>query len=380
MTSVRTTDLMATGLVPSSAAQVSFRGATRVYARTDVPALERLDLEVNPGEFMVLVGPSGSGKSTALRMLAGLEGVDDGTIHIGDLDVTNLPPIKRDVAMVFQDYALYPHMSVAENIGFHLKVAKLPRAQIRDRVAQTAELLDLTPYLKRRPAQLSGGQRQRVAMGRAIIRRPKVFLMDEPLSNLDAKLRTQTRNEIARLQRGLGITTVYVTHDQIEAMTMGDRVAVLHEGRLQQCDRPKTLFQRPANTFVATFIGTPSMALLPARSDADGVALPGHPSLPLTKGQREALTSAEVTVGVRPDAVSLTRPDEGLPGILDVIEELGNEAYLYVTVELATGPLTVAVHDAEEAFDLAPGTAVGLRVSPQRTHLFDTATGVRLPD
>ncbi len=380
MTTVSTHDLAATGLEMTTAAGVSFRDATRVYAKSDAPALDRLDLEVEAGEFMVLVGPSGSGKSTALRMLAGLEGVDDGTIHIGDVDVTHLPPIQRDIAMVFQDYALYPHMTVAENIGFHLKVAKVRREEIRDRVARTAQLLGLTPYLARRPSALSGGQRQRVAMGRAIIRRPKVFLMDEPLSNLDAKLRTQTRNEIARLQRGLGITTIYVTHDQVEAMTMGDRVAVLRDGLLQQCDRPRVVFERPANTFVATFMGTPSMALLATRADGDGVALPGHAPLPLSPAQRASLTSAEVTVGVRPDVVSLVPSDEGLPGILDVVEELGNESYLYVTVELPDGPVTVAVHDPDDKADVAPGAAVGLRVATQQVHLFDSQTGRRLTD
>ncbi|WP_051159173.1 ABC transporter ATP-binding protein [Agromyces subbeticus] len=374
------TDEVAALIEPTGVDAVSFRGATRYYPKSDVAALDGFDLEVSAGEFMVLVGPSGSGKSTALRMLAGLEGVDAGSIHIGDVDVTHLPPIQRDIAMVFQDYALYPHMTVAENIGFHLKVAKVSRAEITARVNVTAEMLGLTPYLGRRPAALSGGQRQRVAMGRAIIRRPKVFLMDEPLSNLDAKLRTQTRNEIARLQRDLGITTIYVTHDQVEAMTMGDRVAVLRDGALQQCDRPKRLYQRPANTFVATFMGTPSMALLDAHLDGEAAALPGHAPIALTREQRAALTGGHVIVGVRPDAVSVVPAGQGIPGTVEVIEELGNESFLYVRAELAGQSATIAVQDRDGVMEIAPGAMVGLRVSPDMVHLFDGGTGLRLPD
>jgi multiple sugar transport system ATP-binding protein len=232
-------------------ASVSFEQATRQFSGTDRPALDHLDLAVGDGEFVVLVGPSGCGKTTSLRMLAGLETVDSGVIRIGDRDVTHLDPKDRDVAMVFQNYALYPHMSVAQNMGFALKIAKTPKAEIRDRVLAAAKMLDLQPYLDRKPKDLSGGQRQRVAMGRAIVRRPQVFLMDEPLSNLDAKLRVQTRNEIAALQRRLGTTTVYVTHDQVEAMTMGDRVAVLRDGILQQFAPPRELYRNPGNVFVA---------------------------------------------------------------------------------------------------------------------------------
>jgi len=223
--------------------------------------LDHLDLVVGDGEFVVLVGPSGCGKTTSLRMLAGLETVDSGLIRIGDRDVTNVDPKDRDVAMVFQNYALYPHMSVAQNMGFALKIAKTPKAEIRDQVLAAAKMLDLQPYLDRKPKDLSGGQRQRVAMGRAIVRRPQVFLMDEPLSNLDAKLRVQTRNEIAALQRRLGTTTVYVTHDQVEAMTMGDRVAVLRDGVLQQFAAPRELYRNPGNVFVAGFMGSPAMNL-----------------------------------------------------------------------------------------------------------------------
>src|ERR1700759_4899362 len=242
-------------------ASVSFEQATRSYPGTDRPALDGLDLFVGDGEFVVLVGPSGCGKTTSLRMVAGLETLDSGRIRIGERDVTNVDPKDRDVAMVFQNYALYPHMTAAQNMGFALKIAKTPKAEVRDRVLAAAKLLDLQPYLDRRPKDLSGGQRQRVAMGRAIVRRPQVFLMEEPLSNLDAKLRVQTRNQIAALQRRLGTTMVYVTHDQVEAMTMGDRVAVLCDGVLQQCATPRELYRNPGNVFVAGFIGSPAMNL-----------------------------------------------------------------------------------------------------------------------
>ena len=242
-------------------AEVRFQQATRIYPGTDNLALEALDLQIEDGELMVLVGPSGSGKTTALRMLAGLEEVDGGAVYIGDRDVSDDTPKSRDVAMVFQNYALYPYLSVADNIGFPLRVAKVPKAVRAERVREVAELLELTEFLERKPGQLSGGQRQRVAMGRAIVRQPRVFLMDEPLSNLDAKLRVQMRADIAALQARLGVTTVYVTHDQAEAMTLGHRVAVLRDARLQQCDTPRVLFDRPANTFVAGFIGSPAMNL-----------------------------------------------------------------------------------------------------------------------
>lgn len=240
-------------------ATVTYDQATRIYPGSDKPAVDKLDIAIEDGEFLVLVGPSGCGKSTSLRMLAGLEDVDGGAIRIGDRDVTHLPPKDRDIAMVFQNYALYPHMTVADNMGFALKIAGVPKAEIRQKVEDAAKILDLTEYLGRKPKALSGGQRQRVAMGRAIVREPQVFLMDEPLSNLDAKLRVQTRTQIAGLQRRLGITTVYVTHDQVEAMTMGDRVAVLKDGLLQQVDSPRNMYDRPANLFVAGFIGSPAM-------------------------------------------------------------------------------------------------------------------------
>src|ERR687884_1703473 len=261
-------------------AEVRFEQATKVYPGTDEPAVDALDLDVRDGELLVLVGPSGSGKSTALRMLAGLEEVDAGTIWIGDDDVTDLPAKDRDVAMVFQNYSLYPYLDVAANIAFPLRMAHVGKAERARRVQEVAELLDLVPYLARKPSQLSGGQRQRVAMGRAIVREPSAFLMDEPLSNLDAKLRVQMRAEISRLQHNLGVTTIYVTHDQVEAMTMGDRVAVMRKGELQQVADPQTLYDHPVNLFVGGFIGSPAMNMLDAtveRADAGlCVRIGGH--------------------------------------------------------------------------------------------------------
>src|SRR5437762_469759 len=257
-------------------ATVTFEGATRFYSGNPTPAVDKLDLEVADGEFLVLVGPSGCGKSTTLRMLAGLEGVDEGRIRIGEREVTDLPPKDRDIAMVFQNYALYPHMTVADNIGFHLKIKKVPKAERAERVLEAAKLLDLEPYLDRKPAKLSGGQRQRVAMGRAIVRKPQAFLMDEPLSNLDAKLRVSMRAELAKLHERLGVTTVYVTHDQVEAMTLGQRVAVLRDGILQQVDTPQNLFHNPANLFVAAFIGSPSMNLVEADVEDGTVRFAGY--------------------------------------------------------------------------------------------------------
>ena len=244
-------------------ATVSFQDATRVYPGSDHPAVDKLNLEIGDGEFMVLVGPSGCGKSTSLRMLAGLEEVNQGRIMIGDRDVTDLPPKDRDIAMVFQNYALYPHMTVADNMGFALKMAGVPKADRDKRVLEAAHLLGLESFLSRKPKALSGGQRQRVAMGRAIVRQPQVFLMDEPLSNLDAKLRVSTRTQIAALQTRLGVTTVYVTHDQVEAMTMADRIAIMSDGRLQQVGPPQAVYERPANLFVASFIGSPPMNTVP---------------------------------------------------------------------------------------------------------------------
>src|SRR5215208_5273770 len=283
-------------------AEVRFEGATRVYPGSDVAALEALDLEIRDGEFMVLVGPSGSGKTTALRMLAGLEQVDAGAVYIAGRDVSDDPPKRRDVAMVFQNYALYPYLTVAANIGFPLKVARVKKSVRERRVQEVANLLGLSDYLDRKPGQLSGGQRQRVAMGRAIVRMPQVFLMDEPLSNLDAKLRVQMRGDIAALQSDFGITTVYVTHDQSEAMTLGHRVAVLCDGRLQQCASPRELYARPANTFVAGFIGSPAMNLCPVPLGENGVAQLGGAAIPLPATAR-ANGRSSVVVGLRPESL-----------------------------------------------------------------------------
>ncbi|WP_410651116.1 ABC transporter ATP-binding protein [Amycolatopsis sp. cmx-4-54] len=353
-------------------ATVTFSDTTRFYAGVERPAVDGLDLEVADGEFLVLVGPSGCGKSTTLRMLAGLEGVDDGSIHIGDRDVTELPPKDRDIAMVFQNYALYPHMTVGENIGFHLKLAKMAKAERERKVREAAAVLDLTEYLDRKPANLSGGQRQRVAMGRAIVREPSVFLMDEPLSNLDAKLRVQTRTQIASLQRRLGITTLYVTHDQVEAMTMGDRVAVLKDGILQQCDTPVGLFAKPVNVFVAGFIGSPAMNLLETTVDSDG-AVAGGTRLPLTPAQRSALTGPGIVVGVRPEGWAIG--DGGFEAVVEVVEELGSDQYLYCR----DGDRVLTVRTP----GMAPwqrGEPITLTPQPGAVHLFDAATGDRLPD
>jgi multiple sugar transport system ATP-binding protein len=358
-------------------AEVTFAGATRTYSGLDHPAVDHLDLTIADGELLVLVGPSGCGKSTTLRMLAGLEPVDEGTIHIGDRDVTRVAPKDRDIAMVFQSYALYPHMTVAENIGFHLKVVRVPKAEREQRVREAARILDLAALLDRKPAKLSGGQRQRVAMGRAIVRQPQVFLMDEPLSNLDAQLRVQTRTQIAALQRRLSVTTVYVTHDQVEAMTMGDRVAVLDQGVLQQCAAPKELFTDPVNLFVAGFIGSPQINLLAAKAGADG-AVHGTLTVPLTPAQRSALTSEEVTIGVRPEDWRL-EGEGGLEVIVAVVEELGSEAFLYCTepdADIVTSRPLIA--RAEGLSASQPGDHVRLVPRPERVHLFDTATGARL--
>ena len=354
-------------------ATVTFTKASRTYPGTTQPAVDSLDLEIIDGEFLVLVGPSGCGKSTTLRMLAGLEPVDSGNVFIGDTDVTMLPPRERDIAMVFQSYALYPHMTVAENIGFHLKIKRLPKPEIDQRVREAAHLLDLDEFLDRKPAKLSGGQRQRVAMGRAIVRQPQVFLMDEPLSNLDAKLRVQTRTQIAALQRRLGVTTVYVTHDQVEAMTMGDRVAVLRDGILQQCATPRELFTRPANTFVASFIGSPAMNMLQCTATSDGLEY-GSLHLPLTALQRTALTSDQVTIGVRPEALRIG--SEGLEATIVAVEELGSDSFVYCTPNGHSDESLVSRTDGLNTSQ--PGTIVHLMPDTVSMHVFDTASGARL--
>src|SRR5690625_810507 len=303
-------------------ATVTFDNASRVYPGQERPAVDSLDIEVGDSEFLVLVGPSGSGKSTALRMLAGLEEIDAGRILIGDRDVTDVPPKDRDIAMVFQNYALYPHMSVADNMGFALKIAGRPKAEIRKRVEDAAQILDLSEYLDRKPKALSGGQRQRVAMGRAIVRSPQVFLMDEPLSNLDAKLRVATRTQIASLQRRLGVTTVYVTHDQTEAMTMGDRVAVLDHGVLQQLDTPRRMYDHPDNVFVAGFIGSPAMNILDVPVVDGGVQF-GGTVYPVDRETLSDTDETSVTLGVRPEDLELVPDEQGIAVEVDLVEELG---------------------------------------------------------
>ena len=355
-------------------AGVRYVQATRIYDGTDAPAVDALDLEISDGEFLVLVGPSGSGKTTALRMLAGLEQVDGGSIWIGDREVTDLAPKQRDVAMVFQNYALYPYLSVAANIAFPLKIARVPKAERDRRVADVAKLLGLEPYLERRPGQLSGGQRQRVAMGRAIIREPSVFLMDEPLSNLDAKLRVQMRAEIASLQSRLGVTTVYVTHDQSEAMTLGDRVAVLGDGRLQQCDEPRVLYERPANTFVAGFIGSPAMNLCNCRVAENGSVSLGGVEVGLPNGVRSALRG-DVVVGLRPEALELA--DDGIAADVEVVEEIGADAFVFASADLE-GETTKLVARVEAKGAPERGSRVWLRPRAGEAHLFDPATGARL--
>ncbi|HEY0453792.1 sn-glycerol-3-phosphate ABC transporter ATP-binding protein UgpC [Actinophytocola sp.] len=356
-------------------AEVVYAEASRVYPGAhQVRAVDRLDLAVPDGEFLVLVGPSGSGKSTALRMLAGLEDVDEGAIRIGDREVTDLPPKDRDIAMVFQSYALYPHMTVADNMAFALRLRGMSKVDIATKVKDAAALLDLTKYLDRKPKALSGGQRQRVAMGRAIVREPSVFLMDEPLSNLDAKLRVETRANIAQLQQRLGTTTIYVTHDQVEAMTMGDRVAVLKDGVLQQIAAPRELYDRPENVFVAGFIGSPAMNLSTRPLTDTGVRL-GDLEVPLSRSTLDAgLTS--VTLGVRPEALRLAGPDD--PGFalrVELVEELGADAYLHGKLE--TGDRIVVRVDGRTPPRLNESVHVALRDATE-IHLFHPETGLRL--
>jgi multiple sugar transport system ATP-binding protein len=347
-------------------ASVTFEQATRRYPGAERPALDNLDLVVGDGEFVVLVGPSGCGKTTSLRMVAGLETVDSGRIRIGSRDVTNVDPKDRDVAMVFQNYALYPHMTVAENMGFALKIAKTPKAEIQNRIVDAAKMLDLQPYLDRKPKDLSGGQRQRVAMGRAIVRRPQVFLMDEPLSNLDAKLRVQTRNQIAALQRRLGTTTVYVTHDQVEAMTMGDRVAVLRDGLLQQFAPPRELYRNPNNVFVAGFIGSPAMNLFTLPIVDSAVSLGDWP----IKLPREvASTAREVVIGVRPEHFELG--GLGVEMEVDVVEELGADAYLYGRITDSGNVIDAPiVARADGTNPPQKGSRVRLHPEPGHLHFF----------
>ncbi|WP_026925795.1 ABC transporter ATP-binding protein [Granulicoccus phenolivorans] len=355
-------------------ATVSFRDATRVYPGADTPAVDRLNLDINDGEFMVLVGPSGCGKSTTLRMLAGLEEVTSGSVWIGEQDVTELPPKDRDLAMVFQNYALYPHMTVGENMGFALKMQNVPKEEREHRVMEAAKLLGLEEFLDRWPKALSGGQRQRVAMGRAIVRQPQVFLMDEPLSNLDAKLRVSTRTQIAALQTRLEVTTLYVTHDQVEAMTLGDRVAVMREGVLQQVDSPLALWDTPKNVFVASFIGTPPMNLMPGTPVDGGIRIGKH-VLAMPRETVERITDDEVTVGIRPDNLVITDSPEDAEFHVEKVELPGSDAYLYGTIDGAGPEVCARVQTRRPP---QAGERVRLGVAEDRIHLFSTRTGDRI--
>jgi multiple sugar transport system ATP-binding protein len=363
-------------------ATVTFSKATRIYPGTEHPAVDHLDLEIGDGEFLVLVGPSGCGKSTSLRMLAGLEDVDDGSIHISDRDVTHLPPKARDIAMVFQNYALYPHMTVFDNMAFALKLRKTSKGEIERRVQEAAKLLELEDFLARKPKALSGGQRQRVAMGRAIVREPQVFLMDEPLSNLDAKLRVQTRTQIATLQAKLGITTVYVTHDQVEAMTMGHRVAVLLDGVLQQVDTPRELYDKPGNVFVAGFIGSPAMNIKTVPLTDKG-ALFADITVPLTREQVEAAradgSNGKVTVGFRPEDCDMVSASEGggIPVVVELVEDLGSDANVYGHAELEGGSERFTIRTDRRHMPNM-GDTVYVKPRTDQHHTLHAVTGERI--
>jgi multiple sugar transport system ATP-binding protein len=386
-------------MTDASAHGIRLEGVTKVYPN-DVKAVDDVSLDIAPGEFMVLVGPSGCGKSTLLRVIAGLEAVTEGQVLIGDEDVTNVRPQDRDLAMVFQNYALYPHMTVGANLGFGLKLKRVPKSERDRRVHEVAAKLGLDELLDRKPSELSGGQRQRVAMGRAMVREPKAFLMDEPLSNLDAKLRVSMRAELARLHERLTVTTVYVTHDQIEAMTLGQRVAVLRDGVLQQVDTPQRLFRAPANLFVAAFIGSPAMNLVEA-DVADGQLRFGGFALPLPPDAR--INAPRVVLGIRPTDFQDGATANGLPRLhvrAEVVEDLGSEAHVIFTVDAPrvvaeavraatdarAGDDALLADDTRARFtarldgqrEIAPGAQVELAVDPQRLHLFDAATGAVL--
>jgi multiple sugar transport system ATP-binding protein len=365
-------------------ATVTFENVNKMYG--DFQAVKDLNLEIGDGEFMVLVGPSGCGKTTSLRMIAGLEEITDGTLKIGDRVVNDVPPKDRDIAMVFQSYALYPHMSVRENLAFGLKLRKVPKAEIDRRVNEAAETIQLQKLLDRKPKELSGGQRQRVALGRAIVREPAVFLMDEPLSNLDAKLRVQTRAEIARLHQRLKTTVVYVTHDQVEAMTMGSRIAVMNEGLLQQVGTPQTLYDTPINRFVAGFIGSPSMNFVEVHMEGTGEGArlvgPADWSIPIPARYRETATpkaGKTLVAGFRPEHLDIGDGGSGVGSFrarADVVEYLGNEELLHIN---AADQDIVAIVGSEHR--VRPGDIVNLILPLDKLHLFDGETGLTLaPD
>jgi multiple sugar transport system ATP-binding protein len=364
-------------------ATVTYAKASRIYPGTTRPAVNQLDLQIGNGEFLVLVGPSGCGKSTSLRMLAGLEEIDEGAIFIDEVDVTNVPPKARDIAMVFQNYALYPHMTVYDNMAFALKLRHTPKAEIDRRVKEAARLLDMDEsLLGRKPKALSGGQRQRVAMGRAIVREPQVFLMDEPLSNLDAKLRVQTRAQIAALQKRLGVTTVYVTHDQVEAMTMGDRVAVLLDGVLQQVDSPRELYDHPQNAFVAGFMGSPAMNIRTVKLTDSGADFGGL-LVPLTREQiasARADGTSTVTVGFRPEHTEIVGAGEGgIPVIVELVEELGSDSYVHGHAKLdgSTSGDPLVIRAGGGAVPRI-GDTVYIRPRQGMQHVFHATTGTRI--
>ncbi len=357
-------------------ATVTFDHVWKKYG--EVVAVNDLSLEIQDGEFMVLVGPSGCGKTTSLRMIAGLEEITQGDLRIGDRVVNNVPPKDRDIAMVFQSYALYPHMTVRDNLAFGLKLRKTPKDEIERRVKEAAGMLSLENLLNRKPRELSGGQRQRVALGRAIVREPAVFLMDEPLSNLDAKLRVETRANIARLHQRLKTTTVYVTHDQVEAMTMGQRIAVMSEARLQQVGTPQVLYDRPINRFVAGFIGSPSMNFLPVtvQGSGDAVSLVAEGlNVPLPADFQGQVKGTTAIMGIRPEHLDLqtTAPAGSLQGKADVVEYLGNEELIHVS---AGGNDVVAVVDS--SYRVKPGDVLDLKVPLDKIHLFDPESGLSL--
>jgi multiple sugar transport system ATP-binding protein len=399
-------------------AGVTFDSVTKIYP-DGTKAIPGLDLEILDSEFMVLVGPSGCGKTTALRMIAGLEEISEGILRIGDRVVNHVPARDRDIAMVFQSYALYPHLSVYENIAFGLRVKKVPKDEIDRRVQEAAHVLDLEPFLKRKPRALSGGQRQRVAMGRAIVRQPQAFLMDEPLSNLDAKLRVQMRAEIARLQHDLGVTTVYVTHDQVEAMTMGDRVAVMRKGEIQQVAEPQDLYDRPVNLFVGGFIGSPAMNMMEAtiaRSDGHLVATSGSHSIALddealaAHPALESFVGSKVILGIRPEELEDaalepdTPPDRRLRGTVVLRESLGSEVMVHLRIdatpaltedvrELAQDTDAIAVSSLEEGTNettvvgrfgprsrVREGEVAEVAVDTRTLHFFDPESGLGIYD
>jgi multiple sugar transport system ATP-binding protein len=351
-------------------AEVSIRNVSKSFG--SVPVLHDVGVEIADGQFVVLVGPSGCGKSTLLRMVAGLETVTSGTIEIGGRTVNHLPPARRDIAMVFQSYALYPHKTVAQNMAFALKLRGMDRQAIDRRVRRAAEILALEPFLDRYPRQLSGGQRQRVAMGRAIVRDPQVFLFDEPLSNLDAKLRVQMRTEIKELHQRLRTTTIYVTHDQVEAMTMADKIVVMQAGRIEQIGAPLELFDRPANRFVAGFLGSPAMNMLEGKAvdgDTPGVVVDGV-RLPLS-GRPAIEEGREVTYGIRPEHIDLS--PEGFPATVSVVEPTGSETLVFL--RFGNSEIVVLFRDRH---DFKPGDTLRLAPRPDLAHIFDSTTGKRL--